>query len=115
MNKREYSSIRWNWLLKEWEGRCAYCGGVPDTEDHIIPRSKGGVNAWWNLLPCCWSCNQLKADRPLKEFLKDNKKKIKQIYKWKSTLPKSCPFSNLVTYDEVANARMIKYDRFGRR
>lgn len=59
--------------------RCVQCGGrfpVPQsgvnwmrsmgnflTVDHVIPRSKGGVNAMWNLVAMCYDCNQAKGDR----------------------------------------------------
>jgi 5-methylcytosine-specific restriction endonuclease McrA len=111
---KAYRQIRWNWLLKEWNGRCAYCGGVPTTEDHIIPRSKGGKDAWWNVIPACQPCNQAKRDMSLREFLEDKKKIYKRIIAWRQSLPKAAPFSNIITYDEVVEARMQKYDRFRR-
>ena len=47
--------------------RCYYCGEqhkrIDLTWDHIIPRSKGGVNSWLNLCTCCYSCNQAKAGK----------------------------------------------------
>lgn len=42
---------------------CAYCGQPADTIDHVIPVSAGGTNHRENLVPCCRSCNQRKADR----------------------------------------------------
>lgn len=48
---------------------CAFCGGPQKTLDHIIPRSKGGPNRWWNLTPCCYGCNQAKGSRSLLHFL----------------------------------------------
>ena len=45
---------------------CRYCGKpLTLTErsiDHIYPRSWGGVSIPNNLLPCCKTCNQSKAD-----------------------------------------------------
>lgn len=43
--------------------RCAYCGGVATTVDHILPRSRGGKNTWLNTVAACYSCNQRKGDR----------------------------------------------------
>ncbi len=46
---------------------CQYCGlvfsGGKLTLDHVLPRSRGGRDTWENLVTCCHSCNQRKADR----------------------------------------------------
>ena len=44
---------------------CQYCGArlVPLTLDHVIPRHQGGETAWENLVCCCASCNNKKANR----------------------------------------------------
>jgi 5-methylcytosine-specific restriction endonuclease McrA len=49
---------------------CAYCNVmIKDksklTIDHVIPRSKGGINNWSNWITACLRCNQLKADKIL--------------------------------------------------
>ena len=33
--------------------------------DHIIPRSKGGLHEWSNVVACCKKCNLIKADKLL--------------------------------------------------
>jgi 5-methylcytosine-specific restriction endonuclease McrA len=51
--------------------RCAYCGRRREelgprerlTRDHLIPRSKGGADAWLNVVTACSSCNHRKDDR----------------------------------------------------
>jgi len=43
--------------------RCAYCGGAASTIDHVLPRSRGGQNAWANTVAACGRCNQRKGDR----------------------------------------------------
>ena len=47
--------------------RCQYTGKkVKESEadiDHIIPRSKGGKNAWDNMVVCSKDINRMKADR----------------------------------------------------
>ena len=61
---------------------CAYCrqpvhipldasGHIPNaaTLDHIIPKAKGGTNAFENYALACARCNHMKADRDLAEFL----------------------------------------------
>lgn len=42
---------------------CGYCAKRGDTMDHVLPRSRGGQDTWENLIACCASCNQRKADR----------------------------------------------------
>ncbi|SOD66308.1 5-methylcytosine-specific restriction endonuclease McrA [Streptomyces zhaozhouensis] len=49
-------------------GRCAYCGGVATSVDHVIPRSRGGQHAWDNVVAACRSCNHIKADRHVAEL-----------------------------------------------
>jgi 5-methylcytosine-specific restriction endonuclease McrA len=50
---------------------CQYCGHEFKSEDltidHIVPRSMGGQTAWENVVACCKSCNNRKANRPLKD------------------------------------------------
>ena len=44
---------------------CQYCGDMPGchelTVDHVIPRSRGGVHSWQNLVTACKRCNQKKG------------------------------------------------------
>lgn len=43
---------------------CHYCGKVgADTRDHVVARSRGGSDAWWNLVPAHGKCNRSKSDR----------------------------------------------------
>jgi len=51
---------------------CAYCGGhFPNynnlSRDHIVPKSKGGENAWMNVVTACKDCNSKKGHKLLKE------------------------------------------------
>jgi 5-methylcytosine-specific restriction endonuclease McrA len=53
---------------------CVYCGNShlkSLTLDHVIPQSKGGANAWDNLVTACRSCNSEKADLTLEEYGKE--------------------------------------------
>ena len=43
--------------------RCAYCGAMASTVDHLLPRSRGGRNTWLNTVAACGPCNQRKDDR----------------------------------------------------
>lgn len=49
--------------VKRRDGVCAYCGGAPETVDHVQPRSRGGASTWQNLVAACIPCNHRKADR----------------------------------------------------
>lgn len=50
-------------VLRRDGHRCAYCGGVAATVDHVVPRSRGGDDTWLNLVACCLRCNGVKGDR----------------------------------------------------
>lgn len=41
--------------------RCHYCTDYAGTRDHIVPRSLGGLDRVWNLVPACGSCNLAKS------------------------------------------------------
>jgi 5-methylcytosine-specific restriction endonuclease McrA len=51
--------------------QCQYCGEMFSamvlTLDHVIPRSKGGLSEWSNLVAACSDCNRRKADRTPEE------------------------------------------------
>src|SRR5258706_11136318 len=59
---------RANILLRD-EDTCQYCGKRTRelTLDHIIPRSRGGLSTWENLVASCRSCNGKKASHLPKE------------------------------------------------
>jgi len=47
--------------------RCQYCGRElpPDklTWDHVIPRARGGMTEWENIVTCCMDCNRKKGGK----------------------------------------------------
>ncbi|MHB1711997.1 MAG: HNH endonuclease [Acidimicrobiales bacterium] len=43
--------------------RCQYCGAAAENLDHVIPRSKGGLHTWENVVAACRRCNTRKEDR----------------------------------------------------
>jgi 5-methylcytosine-specific restriction endonuclease McrA len=47
--------------------RCQYCGDAAESIDHVIPRSRGGLHAWDNVVAACRPCNVRKRDRLLPE------------------------------------------------
>ena len=50
---------------------CLYCGGVFSdaklTRDHVMPRSRGGVDEWSNTVASCRRCNHHKGNRLVEE------------------------------------------------
>jgi len=42
---------------------CQYCGSRSNlTVDHVVPRSKGGVSSWENIVASCAPCNRRKGN-----------------------------------------------------
>lgn len=82
-------------LFKRDGNHCAYCNvslsHKTATIDHITPVSKGGSRgAVLNMVLCCAECNQAKADRPVKEFLKERpvvylRKYMKRVFRFDET------------------------------
>ncbi|HEV2273635.1 MAG TPA: HNH endonuclease [Acidobacteriaceae bacterium] len=62
---------RKNILLRD-RNSCQYCGVVLPagelTLDHVLPRSRGGLSTWENLVACCHSCNRKKGNHLLSEL-----------------------------------------------
>jgi 5-methylcytosine-specific restriction endonuclease McrA len=61
---------RRNVMLRDGH-RCQYCGR-PATEralniDHVLPRARGGLDSWDNLVTACQSCNRRKGERTPQE------------------------------------------------
>ncbi len=62
---------RKNILLRD-RNACQYCGVILTagelTLDHVIPRSRGGMSTWENLVACCHNCNRRKGNQLLHEL-----------------------------------------------
>lgn len=67
--RRQTSTIRFSreTIYARDRGQCQYCqrpvGRREVTYDHIVPRSRGGLTAWENIVIACRPCNQKKANR----------------------------------------------------
>ena len=55
-------------VLRRDANTCAYCGGVANTIDHVLPKSRGGRDSWENLVACCLRCNNRKGDHTPEEM-----------------------------------------------
>ena len=54
---------RFNVFLRD-HFSCQYCGSREElTFDHVVPRSKGGLTEWENVVAACSTCNLRKGDR----------------------------------------------------
>ena len=58
---------RFNVFLRD-RFQCQYCGTRHDlTFDHVVPRSKGGLTTWDNVVAACSPCNLRKGGRSPRE------------------------------------------------
>lgn len=54
---------RFNVFLRD-KFACQYCGSPQDlTFDHLVPRSRGGITRWDNVVTACAPCNSRKGGR----------------------------------------------------
>ncbi len=64
---RRPAFTRFNVFLRD-HFECQYCGNDDDlTFDHLIPRSRGGLTRWDNVVTACAPCNLLKGGRLSRE------------------------------------------------
>src|SRR4051812_22046388 len=47
--------------------KCQYCGAGAENIDHVVPRSRGGLHVWENVVAACRACNTRKEDKLLHE------------------------------------------------
>jgi hypothetical protein len=64
-----YDEETLEWIKNLNSPPCMYCGGVSETIDHMLPRSRGGTNHRENLTPTCHRCNRRKCAMTVQEFL----------------------------------------------
>lgn len=65
--QKRVAFTRFNLFLRD-EFCCQYCGAKGDlTFDHVLPRSKGGVTSWENVVAACSPCNLKKANKTLRQ------------------------------------------------
>ena len=63
--QKRVAFTRFNLFLRD-EFRCQYCGNKGDlTFDHVLPRARGGITSWGNVVAACSPCNLKKGSRLL--------------------------------------------------
>ncbi|MHB1681955.1 MAG: HNH endonuclease [Bacilli bacterium] len=65
VDRRRYRNI----VYKRDGGICVWCGQSADTLDHIIPASQGGKFHPSNLMCACQSCNGIRGDTAVPNYL----------------------------------------------
>ena len=64
---RHPAFTRFNVFLRD-RFTCQYCGERDElTFDHVVPRSKGGLTTWENVVAACSPCNLRKGDKLCRE------------------------------------------------
>ena len=68
LHRKEIVLSRKN-ILRRDNHTCQYCGinSTRMTIDHIIPKQKGGLDTWENLITACVKCNSDKGNQLLHE------------------------------------------------
>ncbi|WP_172328645.1 HNH endonuclease [Mangrovicoccus sp. HB161399] len=65
--QKRVAFTRFNLFLRD-EFCCQYCGAKGDlTFDHVVPRARGGITSWENVVAACGRCNLKKGSKTLKQ------------------------------------------------
>jgi len=76
--QKRVAFTRFNLFLRD-EFRCQYCGTRHDlTFDHVVPRAKGGITSWENVVAACSPCNLRKGSKLLRQTSMGLRRKPRQ-------------------------------------
>jgi len=65
--QKRVAFTRFNLFLRD-EFCCQYCGSKGDlTFDHVVPRARGGVTSWENVVAACSPCNLRKGSHSVRQ------------------------------------------------
>ena len=65
--QKRVAFTRFNLFLRD-EFCCQYCGRKGDlTFDHVVPRARGGITSWENVVAACSPCNLHKGSKSLRQ------------------------------------------------
>jgi len=93
-------------IFERDKNTCQYCGRrMPRSEvtiDHVIPRSRGGIDSWENLVLACVDCNVKKGNRtPAEARMPLIRKPVKPS--WLPQLGARVPASQLGTWQRFVD------------
>ena len=75
--QKRVAFTRFNLFLRD-EFCCQYCGSKGDlTFDHIVPRCRGGITSWENVVAACSRCNLRKGSKTLRQSGLNLRKPVK--------------------------------------
>jgi 5-methylcytosine-specific restriction endonuclease McrA len=94
-------------IFERDKNTCQYCGRrMPKSEltmDHVIPRSRGGIDSWDNLVLACMICNVRKGSRtPDEAHMPLIRRPVKPT--WVPQLGTRIPTSQLVSWQRFLDA-----------
>ncbi|TFL18271.1 HNH endonuclease [Jannaschia formosa] len=76
--QKKAAFTRFNLFLRD-EFSCQYCGSKGDlTFDHVVPRARGGITSWENVVAACGRCNLRKGSKSLKQVGYHLRKPVRQ-------------------------------------
>ncbi|MEO0943883.1 MAG: HNH endonuclease, partial [Pseudomonadota bacterium] len=65
--QKRVAFTRFNLFLRD-QFACQYCGAKGElTFDHVVPRARGGVTSWENVVAACSKCNLRKGSKSLRQ------------------------------------------------
>ena len=80
---------QWQWLCKQTDQHCIYCGQMPDNlaQEHVIPVKQNGGYTIENIRPACKSCNSKKGAKTPEQagmkLIEEYEARIQAGLKWK--------------------------------
>ncbi len=93
-------------IFERDKNTCQYCGRrMPKTDltlDHVVPRSRGGIDSWNNLVLACMPCNVRKGSRmPDEAHMPLIRRPVKPT--WLPQLGMRVPTSQLISWQRFVD------------
>jgi len=89
--KLKSGEVGWSGAIREYikereaPGQCIYCGAKGDlSADHLVPRSRGGLESGDNAVLACKSCNSSRGNKGIYEWFElDKRNEVPRIVEGK--------------------------------